>query len=393
MDHAAGYRVAFSDWLACAAAGFGEPPAAAAAGAGDGLLDRVAAAGAAGHVLDFDDTYPPGLAHLSAATAPAALILGSELGARLGRVLDAFEHGFEAMGAMARAAHPALYHGGWHPTAVCGSAGAAAVASRLLELGPEAERSAVALGLLRAGGIRSGFGSAGKSIGVGLAAATGVAAARMAAAGARADLESILAGAAGFERVFAADLTAADRTDRPAVAGNWIKAYPCCLQTHGAIEAAVAAGESGVSKSQAGARGIEVLVHPLSLQAAPVRRPRDGLEAKFSIPYLTAFALLAGAPGREDFADLDAGALDLAESVAVHADGSLGESEAVLALGGEEVSRVLAARGSPRRPLRPAELAAKQVDLTGEDVSLRLGDPSAPAAGLERWLTEARESA
>lgn len=71
----AGYRVAMLDWLACAARGVREPAARAARSLGD----RVALAGTAGHVLDFDDTYLPGVAHLSAATAPAALVLAAEL--------------------------------------------------------------------------------------------------------------------------------------------------------------------------------------------------------------------------------------------------------------------------------------------------------------------------
>src|SRR5688572_8175801 len=110
------YKPALLDWLACAARGAREPAAVAARAAGEGLLERVAAAGAAGHVLDFDDTYAPGLATLGAATAPAAVVLGAELGADIGAVLDAYAAGFEAMGALARACHPALYDGGWHPT-------------------------------------------------------------------------------------------------------------------------------------------------------------------------------------------------------------------------------------------------------------------------------------
>ena len=120
------YRIALLDWLACAAGG-AEERAARAAGA---LDDPVAAAATAGHVLDFDDTYLPGIAHLSAPTAPVALALA----ATVGDALDAYAAGFEAMGALARASHPALYDRGLHPTAVCGGVGAAVAAGRLLGL-------------------------------------------------------------------------------------------------------------------------------------------------------------------------------------------------------------------------------------------------------------------
>ena len=120
------YRVALLDWLACAARGAREPAARAARELGD----PVVFAGTAGHVLDFDDTYLPGIAHLSAPVAPAALTLGAEREATVADVLAAYVAGFEAMGSLCRGGHTAVYDGGWHPTAVCGSAGAARPVSR-----------------------------------------------------------------------------------------------------------------------------------------------------------------------------------------------------------------------------------------------------------------------
>src|SRR3954462_1966448 len=171
------YRVAFLDWLACAEGGRAQPAAWAAQAAGD----PVAALGAARHVLDFDDTFLPGIAHLSAPVAPGALYVAAEVGAPIEDMLAAYAAGFEAMGALARASHPALYDRGFHPTAVCGSVGAAVAAARLLEAD---ERTAVALAVLRAAGLRAAFGSDGKSLQVGLAASAGVTAARLAAPGA-----------------------------------------------------------------------------------------------------------------------------------------------------------------------------------------------------------------
>jgi 2-methylcitrate dehydratase PrpD len=387
-DAQPGHRVALGDWLACAARGAQEPAARAASAAADGLLERVAAAGTAGHVLDFDDTYLPGIAHLSAPTAPAALVLGAERGAKVGEVLAAFAAGFEAMGALSRASHPALYDRGWHPTAVCGGLGAAVAASRLLGLDRAQERAAAALALLRAGGLRSGFGSAGKSVGVGLAAATGVACARLAAAGVACDLERIGSGPAGFEAAFGA--TVAESRDGPAIDENWIKAYPCCLQTHSAIEAALQAAEegllaAGLDGDRGGAGGaVVVAVHPLSRQAAPIDAPADGLEAKFSIPYLAAFALLRGAPGVDDFEALDPEALRLAEQVSVRTDHRLGESEAVLEVEGRAAARVEAALGSPQRPLDESQLAGKRRALAGSALDGALQDPGLAAAEVLR---------
>src|SRR5918999_169025 len=128
------YRVGLMDWRACASAGREQTAGTAARAAGGDLSDRVIAAGAAGHVLDFDDAYVPGLAHLTAPVAPAACLLGAEAGASIGDVIDAYAGGFEAMGAVARAGHPTLYDRGWHPTSVCGVVGSAVASAKLLGL-------------------------------------------------------------------------------------------------------------------------------------------------------------------------------------------------------------------------------------------------------------------
>jgi 2-methylcitrate dehydratase PrpD len=378
------HRLAFTDWLACAARGAREPAAVAARAAGDGLLERVAAAGAAGHVLDFDDTYGPGLAHLSAATAPAALVLGAQLGADVGATLAAYAAGFEAMGVLTRTCHPALYDGGWHPTAVCGSAGAAVVAARLYGLDPASERRAIALAMLRSGGLRAAFGSDGKALQVGLAAAAGVHAARLAAAGAAVDPDAICGPRAGFAEAFGVATSAATLDamlaagDGTTAAGeNWIKAYPCCLQTHAAIDAALALGGPPAPDAR-----LTVAVHPVSRQAAALDAVADGLQAKFSIPYLTAYALLHGAPGLDAFERVDAGVAALARRIAVRTDRALRASEAVLELDGRAAARVTAPRGSPANPLDSAALAAKVRSLAGAALDGALDDPQRPAAAL-----------
>jgi 2-methylcitrate dehydratase PrpD len=229
---------------------------------------------------------------------------------------------------------------------------------------------AIAIALLRAGGVRAAFGSDGKSIQVGMAASSGVAAARLAAAGARVPLESAVA---GFELATGGRWAEPD-PQRPAVAENWIKPWPCCLQTHGAIEAAE------------GLRGTEgpltVVVHPVSLQAAGQGPdPADGLQAKFSIPYLTAYTLLHGPPRVDSFASVDAAAVERAQQIEVCTDTGQRESEfAIYADGSRELARVGAARGSPERPLDAAALRAKVESLTGERLAEALDDLDRPAA-------------
>ncbi|HEX8051596.1 MAG TPA: MmgE/PrpD family protein [Thermoleophilaceae bacterium] len=368
------YRVALLDWLACAVGGAGEPATRAALGAAEGLEGRVAAAGTAGHVLDFDDTYTPGLAHLSAPVAPAAVVLGGELGATVGEVVSAYATGFEAMAQLTRANHPGMRERGWHPTATCGAVGAAAAAAELLELDDGRRLAALRLALLATSGLRAAFGSDGKSLQVGSAAAAGVRAARLAAAGA-----SVGASAErGWEQAYGARWVEPEAA-AGAIHANWIKAHPCCLQTHGAIDAALASGASPGD-------GVEVTVHPVSLTAAEIDDPADGLQAKFSIPYLTAYALMRGAPTVESFRSIDDAVRVEARSIRVSTDASLLESEAVLSARGAVLARVEAAVGSPENPMTAERLAAKVGQLAGGRLDGALDDPSRDAAELARIL-------
>ncbi len=391
------YAIAFTDWLACASAGRHERAAQAVRACGEDLLTSVAHAATAGHVLDFDDTFSAGLAHVSAACAPAALLIAARLDVSVQTMLDAYAAGFEAMGAVAAASHPALYDSGWHPTAVCGPIGAAVAAACLLDLPPAQLENALALAVLRAGGTRGAFGSDGKAIQAGQAAAAGVQAALLARAGATVDRRAI-DGPLGFTVVVGAVWPFGDPAlplgdGRPtagsqtaAIEGNWIKLHPSCLGTHAPIEAAAEARRSGY---RIGDEPIEVRVHPLARQAAHLDDVTDGLSAKFSIPYCVARTLLSGPPGVGDFAAVDDAAGERAAGVAVVVDDRLPAFGAVLTAGGTELAQVPCPRGAPERPISLSELEDKVSSLAG-DLTGILADRTAPAAvvlaaaGLQR---------
>jgi 2-methylcitrate dehydratase PrpD len=374
------YAVAFTDWLACACAGARERAARAVRVSGDDLVADVAFAATAGHVLDFDDTFSDGVAHVSATTAPAALMLAADLGLSLGSMLEAYAGGFEAMAAVAAASHPALYDAGWHPTAVCGPIGAAVAASRLLELSSAQRENALAIALLRAGGTRGAFGSDGKAIQVGLAAAAGVQAAMAARGGAVVDREAIH-GPLGFEAVLGATWpqeqpgAALANHGRRAIHRNWIKLYASCLGTHSPIEAAAGAREDDFRLEH---DRLEVRVHPVARQAAHLDIVTDGLGAKFSIPYCVAHTLEHGPPRVRDFAGLDDATRERSRLVSVSVDESLPEFGAVLAVAGRELAQVPCPRGAPARPIDPSELVDKVSDLAGDRLDGVLDDLGPP---------------
>jgi 2-methylcitrate dehydratase PrpD len=353
------------------------------------LLTDVAFAATAGHVLDFDDTLSDGVAHVSATTAPAALVLGGHLGRSLQAVLDAYAEGYEATAAVASASHPALYDGGWHPSAVCGPIGAAVASARLLGLTAEQRETAVVVALLRAGGSRGAFGSDGKAIQVGLAATAGVQGALLARGGASVDSRA-LHGPVGFTAVLGARWPGGE-DGRPAsiealahpatalaIERNWIKLHPSCLGTHSPIDAA----EHLRGRVNGGA--VEVVVHPVARQAAHLDAVSDGLSAKFSIPYCVAHTLTHGAPRTADFVQLDRNVVARAAAVNVSLDDSLPPWGTVLKPADADAVRLDGPRGAPGRPMTEAELAGKVSDLAGDRLLGVLDDPGLPAAQVLR---------
>ncbi len=401
----AAYRTAFTDWLACATAGADRRAARAMRLTAEGLLADVAFAGTAGHVLDYDDTFPEGVAHVSAATAPAALMVSAHLGLSLQAALEAYADGFEAMAQVAAAGHPALYDAGWHPTAVCGPVGAAVAACRLLDLPARQRQNAIAIALLRAGGTRGAFGSDGKAIQVGLAAAAGVQGALAARAGAEVDPRAV-DGPFGFTGVVGAGWPwrsggwpgCGDRP--PAITRTWIKLHPSCLGTHSPIDAALELRDGGAwpelaerlevaerlggGERLAGGERLEVAVHPVARQAAHLDAVGDGLSAKFSIPYCVAHTLMHGPPRLRDFDALDAAVAERSRQVAVVVDESQPEFGAAIRHGGRELARVPCPRGAPQRPISERELHAKLAELAGERLDGLFDRPDVAAATAAR---------
>lgn len=390
-DIDARYRHAFLDWLACAVGGLSEARRIDIRDVGrnqpdSGAFSEVVMFGTAGHILDYDDTYPPGLSHLSAATAPVALSLGARLGLTVGQMLAGYAAGFEAMSRFSEQSHPALYNAGWHPTAVCGSVGAAVTASRLLGLSDEQTRQSIRLALLTAGGLRTAFGSHGKPLQVGFAAGNGMVAAKFARSGAQVP-PGVETGPGSFYRVYGGDVRTAlsQHSGEANIAMNWLKAYPCCLQTHAPIDAGRL-----FRQSDAGLEGHGiVVVHPVSRQAAPYDDVSTGLEAKFSIPYTTAQAMLHGAPDLHSFDRVIEPVQSLARRITVRTDDTLEPNAAVLVWqsGEEFVFRVDHARGSPSFPMTREERAAKVTSLAGPQLLGVLDDPSLMARKVADVLT------
>lgn len=267
------------------------------------LLDPLCAAlvgGAAAHALDFDDVNIAMGGHPSAPILAALLPL-AELHPCSGRdFLLAFVSGFETETRLARSVNFHHYDKGWHPTATLGVFGAAAACAKLLRLPAEQIAVALALSVSLASGVKANFGTMTKPFHVGHCARHGLMAALLAQQGFTANLEAF-EHKQGFFNVFNGPGTfEVDRAISGWAApldivkpGIGIKLYPCCDSTHPSLDALFTLQKQyGFTADDVSA--IETRIHPLRLTHINRPQPKSELDAKFSVQFCIARALLDG---------------------------------------------------------------------------------------------------
>lgn len=324
--------------------------------------------GAQAHALDFDDTHLPSLVHASAPVAPVVLAVGEWRRRSGAEALAGFVAGFEVETRIGRAIGRRLAERGWHVTGVLGHFGAAAAAGKLLGLTAVELKHALGIAGTQAAGLEQAFGTMCKPLHPGKAAMDGLLAALLAKEGFTGPVE-ILEGAAGLPATFlgAADLAPAldDLGKRFEILENSAKPYAACHLTHATIDAGRAIRERWAPAADAVA-SVECGVSPLTVKVAANPAPRTGLEAKFSVAFCAALALVRGEAGEGEFTDevvRDSALARLAARVKPHADATLGVGEARmivrLADGRILEEHIKAARGTAENPLSSAELETK----------------------------------
>lgn len=339
--------------------------------------------GAAGHALDFDDVALGG--HPSTVLVPAVLAEGERLDVSGEEALRAYLVGYEVWAELFRREPDAYHLKGWHPTAVLGTVGATAAVAYLNELPQDKCRHAIALSASMACGLVANFGTMTKPLHAGRAAAAAIDAVRFAAAGLTAAPDAI-----EHHAGYLAALSPQGRADResPASAlgrelrvleyGLSIKKYPTCYATHRVIDGVLdLAREHGVRSEDVE----EVRARIGVAQASMLRnhQPVTGLEAKFSLEFAVASALVAGKVGLAELTDEFVGrraVRDVFSKVKIATDDSQCPIEPIFAENDQvqivlRDGRTLAsgdirfARGNAMAPLAQADLRTKFIDCAG----------------------------
>ena len=349
-----------------------------------GLAERLPARDAAVlngvliHGMDFDDTHIPAVTHVSAAALPAALAAAIAAGADTRELLLAYVLGVEVSARVGIGGAGGFHDVGFHPTAVAGAFGAAVAAGRVSGL--DAAGITTAQGVV--GSMSAGLlefladGSWTKRLHPGWAAMSGLTAAGFAKAG-WSGPPAVYEGRFGLYNTHLAGRDTRPEAVCDGLGETWelmrtaVKPYPICHFNHAFADAALTLrpeiGDTAVA-------AIRCAIHPVPGKVVcepPAAKwaPRDEYDAKFSLPYVVATALLRGRFTLAELSDealADRAVLDLAQKVQVCDDPDSafpaaysGAIEIELADGRVLRHREQVNRGHEERPLGNDEIVAK----------------------------------
>ncbi len=264
-------------------------------------LDAVFINGTASHALDYDDFSQPMGGHQSVPLVAPLMAVAEQRQLSGARLIQAYVVGIETEIRLARAVNFYHYDKGWHPTATLGVFGAAAAVSHLIGL--DADRTAVALAIAAslASGVKANFGTMVKPLHVGQSVRNGLLAVLLAEGGYDAN-PMALEHPQGFLNAFNgvgnydAALVLQDWANPLEVTGKamGLKQFPCCGSTHPAIAMMLALrAQEGIRAADVAS--IEIMPHARRLPHTDNPNPRTPLQAKFSVQYVVARALLDGA--------------------------------------------------------------------------------------------------
>lgn len=302
-------RLSLLDWLAISIAGRDEPVSqivrdmieeeggteqASVFGSTQKFPARAAALanGTISHALDYDDTHFIHIGHPSVGIIPAALAIAQQLGYNRNEWLDASLMGMEASCRVGDWLGRSHYKKGFHQTATAGSIGATVAAARLLKLDVEQTRYAIGLAATRTSGLKCQFGTMGKPYHAGMAAANGVDAAKLAAAGfiSRPNALECEQGLAWTHHGEYNESAFDGLGESYVFESVQHKFHACCHGTHAALEAIIKARDTHQIKPES-IENIEIRVHQRWLDVCDIPEPTTGLEAKFSYRMTSAMVL------------------------------------------------------------------------------------------------------
>lgn len=373
-------RLFMLDWMGCYAAGTvtnqGEILSRwNSKWAGTGLLQEVFLMAAHSHITETDDLHRASVTHPACVVFPVSWHLTRFLKKSFTECLLASLYGYEVMCRVGEGVGPGHYKI-FHNTATTGVFGAAAAASKLLELSED--RFVWAMG--NAGTQAAGLwqfnedAAMSKHLHAGHAAEAGLKAALLAAENFT-GAEKIFEGKKGFFEGFCPDPNPGAVTkpsDGWKLSETSIKPYPSCRHTHPAIDAALEIRQKNEDSKipTKEIESIDITTYETALRITDNPMPDSTFAAKFSIQYCVSLALEKGFPVLQHFEgnQLDSQrASELISKITVRTGKEFedafprhwGAQIIVKMAKSESVSVIKSAKGDPENPLNKEELIKK----------------------------------
>lgn len=359
--------------------------------------------GTAAHTVEVDDIYREAIFHPGAPTIAAALALAQARGATGLQLIRGVVAGYEVSTRIGAAMGRDHYRH-WHNTGTVGTFGAASAAATLLGLDATRHAHALCTGATFAAGLQQAFrmDSMSKPLHAGHAAEAGVLAALAAEQGVTGSLD-VLDGEAGLGRAMSGDV---DWAQAVATLGRdfhitrmTFKNHACCGHTFAPIDGALELRTRMGDVRWQTLQRVEVATYGPALAVAGNFHPRTAAEARFSIPFVVATALIHGsvrlsAFSDERLSDPDVRALmaRIHLSVDPEIDGRFpGQRAARLRFTTED--------GRTGSYLQPTRKGDPEQPLTDDELSGKFLELAVPVVGSERaerllrrlWTLETRE--
>jgi len=271
--------------------------------------------GLAMHVEDFDDTQLAVgkdrqyglLVHPTSPVLPAALAFAEANGSSAKDFLLAYELGVEIECKICEAISPRHYEDGFHSTGTVGVFGGVTAAAKLRGLDATQIARSFGIAASQGSGLRENFGTMMKSFHAGHAAEVGVFSTELTALGWSA-AEQILEADRGFFHAFGGTYDPVDvfhKLGKPwtfAHPGVSIKPYPCGSLTHPGMTEMQRLIRTEKIKA-ADVEQVEVGTNRNLPNALIHHRPKNNLQAKFSMEFCIAILLVDGKAGLSQFTD------------------------------------------------------------------------------------------
>jgi 2-methylcitrate dehydratase PrpD len=265
--------------------------------------------GTLAHALDYDDSHP-NFQHATAVTLPAVLALAEREGVSGRAILEAYVLGCEVGSKIGITMGTALGELGWHPCGIIGSIASAVASSKLLNLNKTQIRTALGIAASQAAGLSRNIGTDVKPFHSGLGAKNGVVAAMLAVKNFKSD-ESIFDGHHSFPKVFLGKEYDLAKSIRQLGAPfsivsqgiGRIKPYPTGGPSHKSVTAILELIKKHRVHAEQVAE-VECQVSPYLVQHfGHYSRPENASQARFSLHYAMAAALIDGALTLKQFTD------------------------------------------------------------------------------------------